>query len=301
MKRYGREIQRLQALSGSARSASSSQENGHFTRGSTFSERFPNNVREVGPPDDPPSSHLRALPDPPDDQRGYFGHDLPSGRDRLNARSLMDPGARGARVLVLFAAVSALVAGVYFWMSRPRPLPVSPPSGTPSLTSVAAAPTPATTSHGITVVVHVHGKVRRPGIVTLPAGSRVADAIKAAGGVRPGARTGSLNLARKLVDGEQIPVGVKGAPDAAPPGGIPGPAGPAGSAGSGGPGGTGPLDLNTATVDQLDQLPGVGPVLAQRIVDYRTQHGGFRSVEQLQEVSGIGARRYEDLKSMVRV
>ncbi|GAA2458344.1 hypothetical protein GCM10010191_92820 [Actinomadura vinacea] len=137
----------------------------------------------------------------------------------------------------------------------------------------------------------MHGKVRRPGVVTLPSGSRVADAIKAAGGARSGAATGSLNLARKLVDGEQIPVGVRApaSPQAAAPAG-PSAAGP----------GT-PLDLNAATVEQLDQLPGVGPVLAQRIVDYRTQHGGFRSVDQLQEVSGIGARRFADLKSMVRV
>jgi competence protein ComEA len=71
--------------------------------------------------------------------------------------------------------------------------------------------------------------------------------------------------------------------------------------GAGGGAAAGPLDLNTATAEQLDQLPGVGPVLARRIVDYRTQHGGFRSVEQLQEVSGIGSRRYDDLKSLVRV
>ncbi|WP_285694905.1 ComEA family DNA-binding protein [Actinomadura sp. NBRC 104412] len=178
--------------------------------------------------------------------------------------------------------MASLMAGAYFWAARPDPQPVPAPAGVPSLTS-SAPPSP---SQGGTVVVHVHGKVRRPGIVTLPTGSRVADAIKAAGGARPGTGTGPLNLARKLIDGEQISVGVRGA--SAP-------------SVSGSTSTAGPLDLNTATADHLDRLPGVGPVLAQRIIDYRTQHGPFRSVEQLQEVSGIGSRRYNDLKSMVRV
>src|SRR5262249_26642275 len=137
------------------------------------------------------------------------------------------------------------------------------------------------------VVVHVAGKVRRPGVVTLAAGARVTEAIKAAGGPRPGAGIGSLNLARRVVDGERILVGQPGA------------AAPAGAAGGGGQGT--PLDLNAATLEQFQQLPGVGPVLAQRIVDYRTQHDGFRSVEQLREVTGIGARRFTDLRALVQV
>ncbi|MFI0444676.1 helix-hairpin-helix domain-containing protein [Actinomadura sp. 6N118] len=181
--------------------------------------------------------------------------------------------------------IAALVAGVYLWMARPRPEPTTEAVPSPSL-AVAGVTSPAAR-----VIVHVSGKVRRPGVVTLPTGTRVADAIKAAGGVRPGARTDSLNLARKLVDGEQIPVGIPPPTAAAP-------------AISGGPtpGAPGtPLDLNAATVAQLDDLPGVGPVLAQRIVDYRSQHGSFRSVDQLQEVSGIGSRRFSELKPMVRV
>ncbi|MGH3242161.1 MAG: helix-hairpin-helix domain-containing protein [Spirillospora sp.] len=216
------------------------------------------------PPDTPPSARLR------------------SGPDRSNIR-----------VLVLIGVIAAVVAAGYLWLARPRSTPSAAPLPSATLAdtrpSTSAGPAAAVSS----VVVHVVGKVRHPGVITLPSGSRVAEAIKAAGGMRPGAKTGHLNLARKLVDGEQIPVGVRrpapaaGAPPASPPGTTSTP-------------GT-PLDLNTATADQLDDLPGVGPVLAQRIVDFRTQHGGFRSVEQLQDVSGIGARRFTDLKPMVRV
>ncbi|MFB4315399.1 helix-hairpin-helix domain-containing protein [Actinomadura sp. 21ATH] len=195
----------------------------------------------------------------------------------------VDMGSPGARVLVLLGVVAALVAAGYLWMARPRPEPVAGPSHAPTLSGTAPSP------QGSMVVVHVHGKVRRPGVVSLPAGSRIADAIKSAGGARPGIDTGPLNLARKLTDGEQISVGVRA------------PAQPPAASGGAAAGTGGPLDLNAATVQQLDQLPGVGPVLAQRIIDHRTQRGGFRSVEQLQEVSGIGARRFADLKNLVRV
>ncbi len=144
------------------------------------------------------------------------------------------------------------------------------------------------------IVVDVSGKVREPGIHRLPAGSRVADALRAAGGVRPGTNTDALNRARFLVDGEQVIVGG--------PAAVPGAASGTGSGGVavGGAAPTAPVSLNTATVDQLDTLPGVGPVLAQHIVDYRTQHGGFRSVDELQEVNGIGTRRFADLRNLVR-
>ncbi|WP_374704576.1 helix-hairpin-helix domain-containing protein [Streptomyces sp. NL15-2K] len=150
---------------------------------------------------------------------------------------------------------------------------------------------------GAEIVVDIGGKVRDPGIHRLPAGSRVADALRAAGGVRPGANTDGLNRARFLVDGEQVIVGT---PAAAPGGGSGGTVvgGPAGSAAGAAP--AGPVSLNTATVDQLDTLPGVGPVLAQHIIDYRTQHGGFRSVDELREVNGIGERRFADLRNLVR-
>jgi len=225
-------------------------------------------VRPPGPPPDaPPSARLRSTP-----ERSHV------------------------RALVLIGTVAALVAAGYLWLARPRPEASAAPIASASLTEPRPAPAAVSASPaaGSSVVVHVLGKVKHPGVITLPSGSRVAEAIKAAGGVRPGARTGTLNLARKLVDGEQIPVGV---PRPTPP---PGEAASPGAPGASGAPGT-PLDLNTATADQLDALPGVGPVLAQRIVAYRTQHGGFRSVEQLQEVSGIGARRFADLEPMVRV
>lgn len=147
------------------------------------------------------------------------------------------------------------------------------------------------------IVVDVTGKVREPGVHTLPAGSRVTDALRAAGGVRPGADTDGLNRARFLMDGEQIVVG-----GPAPPAGA-GQAGQAGQVAGGAVAGAGPsapVSLNTATVEQLDALPGVGPVLAQHIVDYRTQHVGFRSVDELRQVKGIGDRRFSDLRDLVR-
>lgn len=129
----------------------------------------------------------------------------------------------------------------------------------------------------------------------------MTDALRAAGGVRPGTNTEGLNRARFLVDGEQIVVGgaapaaVSGAAGGANSTGI---AGSAGSAAGAAP--TAPVSLNTATADQLNALPGVGPVLAQHIIDYRTQHGGFRSVDELRQVNGIGDRRFADLRDLVQ-
>ncbi|MCG5211875.1 ComEA family DNA-binding protein [Streptosporangium sp. KLBMP 9127] len=129
-------------------------------------------------------------------------------------------------------------------------------------------------------------------MVTLPDGSRVTDAVEAAGGATRAAATRSLNLARRLIDGEQVIVGASTVPGALPlPGTVPG--------GAIGPGAL--VDLNSATAEQLDVLPGVGEVLARRIVEYRDGHGGFRSVEQLQDVSGIGNSKYADIKDKVRI
>ncbi|MFE7547714.1 helix-hairpin-helix domain-containing protein [Streptomyces gardneri] len=140
------------------------------------------------------------------------------------------------------------------------------------------------------MVVDVGGKVRRPGVLTLPGGSRVADALRAAGGAEPGADLTGINRARVLMDGEQVLVGLPGVPVAG--------SGPGAGAGAGGPGA--PLSLNAATVEQLDTLPGVGPVLARHIVDHRAEQGGFRSVAELREVNGIGERRFADLEPLVR-
>ncbi|RPK69439.1 ComE operon protein 1 [Streptomyces sp. ADI96-15] len=115
------------------------------------------------------------------------------------------------------------------------------------------------------------------------------DALEAAGGVRPGTDTSGLNRARLLTDGEQVAVGVDPAPGAGPGPGAPGQGAAAG-----------PLSLGTATAEQLETLPGVGPVLAAAIIAYRTENGGFRSVDQLRDVRGIGDRRFEDLRGLVR-
>ncbi len=157
------------------------------------------------------------------------------------------------------------------------------------------------------LVVSVSGRVAHPGVVRVSDGARVADVLAAAGGAQPGVDLSGLNLARRVVDGEQIAVGVPPAPDAAgqPPSGGAGAGGAAGSPGSGGPVGSGSagsaakVDLNTATVAQLDTLPGVGPVTAQHIVDWRTHNGRFVRVDQLREIDGIGERRFQQLRDLV--
>jgi competence protein ComEA len=147
------------------------------------------------------------------------------------------------------------------------------------------------------VVVHVVGAVHHPGLVRLPAGSRVVDAVRAAGGVTASARPASVNLARLLIDGEQLVVQRRGS---TPVLAVPGPAGPVGSVGAtNAP--SAPVDLNSATLASLDALPGIGPVLAQRILDWRTAHGRFSSVDELGEVSGIGEATLADLRPVVTV
>ncbi|MFJ4977026.1 helix-hairpin-helix domain-containing protein [Streptomyces coeruleorubidus] len=233
---------------------------------------------------------------------------------------------RSVLALTVVLVVAAAFAVQHFWAGRTQS--VRPPevvraaapygeraqSGPADPERGAGAPAGAVKATGAAgaaeIVVDVGGKVRDPGIHRLPAGSRVADALRAAGGVKPGTKTDALNRARFLVDGEQVIVG--GPAPAAGTGTGGGTAGAAG-AGTGGTaaGGTAgaaaggvlpgaPVSLSTATADQLDTLPGVGPVLAQHIIDYRTQHGGFRSVDELREVNGIGERRFADLRNLVR-
>lgn len=225
-------------------------------------------------------------------QRGEEA-EVPSFAGRAGAwAARLTPGHPGARALAVLGALAVLLACGYLWLSRPRPQPSADAVPAPS---VVASPVLHPAPSAANLVVHVAGKVRKPGVVTLPPGARVADAIQAAGGLRPGADTGSLNLARRLVDGEQLMIGLPAPTTAMPPPD----AMPAGPQDAGAPGGL--IDLNTATAEQLETLPGVGPVLAQRIIEYRTRNGGFRSVEQLQEVTGIGARRYAELRTRVRV
>ncbi|MEO5710405.1 MAG: ComEA family DNA-binding protein [Nocardioidaceae bacterium] len=157
--------------------------------------------------------------------------------------------------------------------------PTSPGPTSPGPTAIGAGvATPSSPSGSI--VVDVAGKVRRPGIATLPLGSRVVDAVEAAGGTRPGVRLGALNLARVLTDGEQVVVGQPGAPGVA--------ASAASAPGAGTVGATPMVNLNSASQAQLEELPGVGPVTAQAILAFRTEQGPFTAVDELLEVSGIG-------------
>ena len=184
-------------------------------------------------------------------------------------------------LVVLGAAVVAVTALV---LLHRRPVPVQAPrvsTSRPAVSGSAPSGRPA-------VTVDVAGKVRRPGVVNLPAGSRVVDALRAAGGPRRDADVGLLNLAAPLVDGEQIVVGVPAAGTGTATGGA-----------SGDPSGL--VDLNTATESDLDNLPGIGPVLAQNILDFRASHNGFTSVDELQQVDGIGPAKFGQIKGRVRV
>lgn len=134
------------------------------------------------------------------------------------------------------------------------------------------------------IVVDVAGAVHRPGLYHLATGTRIADAVAAAGGATAKADVTLVNLAAPLADGEQVLVPARGA---------------AGSAAAGTPSPTAPLDLNTASAEQLDALPGVGPATAQKIIDYRQAHGPFRSVDELQAVPGIGPSKLAQLKGLV--
>jgi competence protein ComEA len=216
-------------------------------------------------------------------------------RDRLPAtlQGRVALGAGHVAVLAVVAAVGLALAAYLTIRARPTVAPVpeahtSPaPTGTASATvPVPAGAPPATepTEAG-SVVVDVAGKVRRPGVTTLPAGSRVVDAIRKAGGARPGVDLTPLNLARVLVDGEQILVGAAAAPGVA-----------ASAASQPGAASDGALvNLNTATLEQLDTLPGVGPVTARKIVDWRAAHGAFTSIDELLEVDGIGEKTLADM------
>jgi competence protein ComEA len=154
----------------------------------------------------------------------------------------------------------------------------------PPLT-VPDTPTSGSSADDSMITVHVAGLVSRPGLVELPEGSRVADAVAAAGGLLPGARAEAINLAAALSDGQQIVV---------PSADDEGPATPAGTP-------DGKIHLNQATASELDSLPGVGPVIAERIVSYREKNGPFESIEDLLDVPGIGEAKLADLRDHVQV
>jgi competence protein ComEA len=248
--------------------------------------------------------------EPEEDQNSLLPRWLPdaSGGSGWVAKVRADPGRAGAVALAVVAAVAVLVT--VFTVMRDRPAPVMS-AKLPAVQPVSSAR--PTSSAGPSagsdrpVVVSVVGLVHKPGLVTLAPGARIADALQAAGGAVDGADTIGLNMARPLGDGEQIVVGL------APPSGQPRALGSTVSPGSVVPPAAGPatgttkpkrgevLDLNTATVEQLDALPGVGPVTAAAIVAWRQANGKFTSVDQLAEVDGIGPARLEKLRALVRV
>ena len=182
-----------------------------------------------------------------------------------------------ALVLLLLAAHLLLPAGT---TTPAAPLPPSPGLGTG-----------ATEAPHARVVIDVVGAVRRPGLYRLEQGSRIADAIARAGGATRSAVLAQVNLAAPLADGEQVVVPKRGAP---------GMAAPSTSGSAGAPGSpTAPVQLSTATLEQLDSLPGIGPSTAQKILDYRTKHGAFSSVDELDAVPGIGPKRLDQLRDLV--
>ncbi len=244
--------------------------------------------------------------------------------------ALWQPGRAGVLGVAAVAVLAVLVFGVRVAWARSagEPVVVAPGGGAragPEGVSAGAAPVGLASSTGspapsggasptdvgagagvgdggvggasAVVVVHVVGEVRRPGLQRLPPGSRVSDAVEAAGGPTRTADLGAVNLARPVVDGEQVRVPAPG--EVVHVGGVPGGAAPGVGAAPGGAAAGGTVSLNTADPATLETLPGVGPVLAQRIVEWRTAHGGFTSVDELTEVSGIGEKTFEQLRPLV--
>ena len=218
-----------------------------------------------------------------------------------------DPGRAGLFGLAAVGVIAVMIT--VFAMVRDKPPPIASAKLPPvqMVSSASPSPTGSTpTAAEQPVVVSVVGLVHKPGLVTLQAGARIADAVAAAGGTLGGADLIGLNMAQRVADGQQIIVGIAPAPgqpaelgsgvtpasgQSTAPTTSGSPAGPA----------AGPIDLNTATVEQLDALPGVGPVTAAAIVAWRDKNGKFTSVDQLGDVDGIGPARLEKLRSLVRV
>lgn len=215
--------------------------------------------------------------------------------------------------VVAVVLVVGLVWGAWSWW-RTRPEAVAAPTTvtTASAPEAAASSSPSAGSSGSPLapglVVHVLGAVRHPGLVRLVAGARVEDAIRKAGGLRDDADPAELNLAQPLDDGVQVVVGTRRHPagevrtsgGATTGGATSGTGSGGGSSGSGSSSGT-TVDLNRASLEQLESLPGVGPVTAQKIADWRSQHGRFSRAEELQEVDGIGPKTYARIAPHVRV
>ncbi|MFP5283536.1 MAG: helix-hairpin-helix domain-containing protein [Actinomycetes bacterium] len=269
-------------------------------------------VRAQPPPPRPPDPEdgsgmaerrrLRTVPVAPAEEE--LADDLANGVSRLGSTGGF--GRFQVGVVAALVLVGLVCAG---WaVLRARPVALAAPVPVPSVagTSNPPRPTPARSGPTVpptTIMVHVLGAVRRPGVVTLPERGRVRDAIAEAGGLRGNADLAELNLAQVLADGQQLLIGTERHPaGAVRDGSGPSTGGgrPSGGSPSSASAGT-PVDLNQATEAQLDQLPGVGPVTAGRILGWRTEHGRFTRVEELQEVDGIGPKTYAQILPHVRV
>jgi competence protein ComEA len=220
---------------------------------------------------------------------------MPAGRwNGTMLRERLEDRLQGLdrRELAGLAVIAVLVvAGAAFWYVRSLPSRVEISSTGARPATERASPEPAPSP--VLLLVHVAGWVNKPGVYELHEGQRVIDAIQAAGGAKNGADLTTINLAALLTDAQQIVVARRGAA---------GPGAPLGGATTGsGAGSTELININTATLDQLETLPGIGEVLAQRIVDYREENGPFGSVEDLLEVSGIGDATLADLKPQITV
>ncbi|MCX2931024.1 ComEA family DNA-binding protein [Mycobacterium sp. CVI_P3] len=257
------------------------------------------------------SLHRRLRPGDAADADDEAGEDIPvaswipAGQADRGAGWLAavraDPGRTGGIALAVIAVIALLVT--VFTLMRDDPPPVVSAKLPPVEMVSSAAARPPGPDPNQPVVVSVVGLVAKPGLVTLAPDARIADAVSAAGGAIDGADTLGLNLARHLSDGEQIVVGIA-TPTGQPTslgssvsGGSP----PAASAAPGNRPSAEPVDLNTATVEQLDALPGLGPVTAAAIVAWRDANGKFTSVDQLGDVDGIGPARLDKLRALVRV
>lgn len=252
-------------------------------------------LREALPEDDPEADELIVAPAGRHSRPPVVS--MPLGlRERFTA--VPHP-------VVLAFLVASLIAGAILGLRVARAEagaePIAPLASTSSTApgalstgdgaeSARGSSSGSASSVSATVLVHVVGQVRSPGVVRVPAGARVLDAIEAAGGAGPKADLAAVNLARPVVDGEQVRVPKPGEE-------VPAAVGPTGGASS--PGASAKVSLNAADLSALDSLPGVGPVLAQRILDWRAQNGKFASIDQLGEVSGIGEKLLAQLTPLV--